>query len=179
MSEAEYSLCKNCCLTLGSLKAGSLFTCPDACRRHIRACLGKFRERGIRFAEMNEFGGKRLFYVYNAAMTEALLRDAERAEFLESRGYDCASLHSAVAELRARIRRGGEFPHEIGVFLGYALDDVKAFIADPAGGELIAGYWKVYSDVPAKKKLFGAYRSYCENVFGKLVSGQPLLTLFQ
>ena len=74
MSEAEYSLCKNCCLTLGSLKAGSLFTCSDACRRHIRACLGKFRERGIRFAEMNEFGGKRLFYVYDAAMTEALLR---------------------------------------------------------------------------------------------------------
>ena len=103
MSEAEYSLCKNCCLTLGSLKAGSLFTCSDACRRHIRACLGKFRERGIRFAEMNEFGGKRLFYVYDAAMTEALLRDAEmtaRACIPQSR--NCGRAYAAGESSRTR-----------------------------------------------------------------------------
>ena len=39
MSEAEYSLCRNCCLTLGRLKAGSLFACPEHCRRKVRECL--------------------------------------------------------------------------------------------------------------------------------------------
>ena len=39
------------------------------------------------------------------------------------------------------------FPHEIGVFLGYPLDDVKGFIKNEGKKYLMIGYWKVYSDL--------------------------------
>ncbi len=179
MSEAEYSLCRNCCLTLGGLKAGSLFACPEHCRRKVRECLGAFRGRGIRFAELGVSCGRRLLLVYDREMVGELLADGDTARFLTDRGYDCSGTAAAVAELRSRVSGGGDFPHEIGVFLGYALDDVKAFIADPCGGKRVGGYWKVYSDLPAKQKLFEKYRRYSDTICEKLVSGHSLLALFQ
>ena len=179
MSEAEYSLCRNCCLTLGRLKAGSLFACPEHCRRKVRECLTAFRGRGIRFAELGVSCGRRLLLVYDREMVGELLADGDTARFLTDRGYDCSGTAAAVAELRSRVSGGGDFPHEIGVFLGYALDDVKAFIADPCGGKRVGGYWKVYSDLPAKQKLFEKYHRYSDTICGKLVSGHSLLTLFQ
>lgn len=179
MSEAEYRVCRNCCLTLGGLKAGSLFACAERCRRPVRECLCSFRGQGIRFAEMDGGGGKRLFFVYDRFMLEKLLSDRDTARFLTALGYDCSRPSAVVAELAARVRGGAEFPHEIGVFLGYALDDVKAFIADPGGGTLMGGYWKVYSGFPEKRKLFDEYRRYSDSVFGKFASGQPLAALFQ
>lgn len=49
----------------------------------------------------------------------------------------------------------GEFPHEIGLFLGYPLCDVRGFIEDARGGVCLGcGYWKVYGEVEEREKLF-------------------------
>ena len=110
MSEAEYSLCRNCCLTLGRLKAGSLFACPEHCRRKVRECLTAFRGRGIRFAELGVSCGRRLLLVYDREMVGELLADGDTVRFLADRGYDCSGTAAAVAELRSRVSGGGDFP---------------------------------------------------------------------
>ena len=51
-----------------------------------------------------------------------------------------------------------DFPHEIGIFLGYPLDDVEGFIKNKGQNFLLNGYWKVYSNKEEKEKIFKAYK---------------------
>ena len=107
-----------------------------------------------------------------------MLFDKEVKAFLEALGYEYSTVEKAIEQLKARFEIGRSFPHEVGVFLGYALEDVKGFMQDPAGGKLIKGYWKVYVDAEEKGRIFDRYRKYCENACEKLKSGQPLLSIF-
>ena len=49
------------------------------------------------------------------------------------------------------------FPHEMGVFLGYPMADVKGFIKYEGKNYLYSGYWKVYENVEERKQLFENY----------------------
>ena len=49
------------------------------------------------------------------------------------------------------------FPHEMGVFLGYPMADVKGFIKYEGKNYLYCGYWKVYENVEERKELFRTY----------------------
>ena len=60
----------------------------------------------------------------------------------------------------------GEFPHEVGLFLGYPPEDVKGFIDHRANGFKYAGLWKVYGDEARAEALFRKFKKctqiYCE-----------------
>ena len=43
-------------------------------------------------------------------------------------GYDTSNLEACLERLKERIAQCEEFPHEIGMFLGYPLEDVRGFI---------------------------------------------------
>ena len=49
------------------------------------------------------------------------------------------------------------FPHEIGAFLDYPIDDVKCFIEKDGKDSLFSGYWKVYNNPGRAKMIFSAY----------------------
>lgn len=48
-----------------------------------------------------------------------------------------------VAELIRRVRHEEDFPHEIGLFLGYPSEDVSGFIKHGAKNSKCVGTWKV------------------------------------
>ena len=50
-----------------------------------------------------------------------------------------------------------EFPHEIGLLLGYPFEDVIGFIENEGRNYLYSGYWKVYKNKEEKCKLFNLY----------------------
>ena len=54
--------------------------------------------------------------------------------------------------------RDRDFPHEIGLFLGYAPEDVDGFIRLGAGRAKCVGTWKVYGDLEAAKKKFALFQ---------------------
>ena len=47
-----------------------------------------------------------------------------------------------LARLIERLKDADEFPHEIGLFLGYPPEDVEGFIQEP-NGQKYTGIWKV------------------------------------
>ena len=49
---------------------------------------------------------------------------------------------------------GDVFPHEVGIFLGYPLWDIRAFIENPRQKAKLTGYWKVYFDVEGALRRF-------------------------
>ena len=67
-------------------------------------------------------------------------------------------------QLSKRLNETKEFPHEIGLFLGYPPEDVKGFIDNRAEGYKCIGCWKVYGDEENAKRKFECYKK-CTDVY--------------
>ncbi len=71
------------------------------------------------------------------------------------RDFDFEKLLALFAGRYAEYMQGtADFPHEMGLFLGYPLEDVQGFIENSGKNFLYAGYWKVYQDAAQKARLF-------------------------
>jgi hypothetical protein len=78
--------------------------------------------------------------------------------FLEIFGYRKeVSLEAKLEQLRERFNCICPCPHEIGIFLGIPLEDVKGFILKPETECLLNGYWRVYSNLESAKLEFKRY----------------------
>ena len=63
-------------------------------------------------------------------------------------------LRAVQIRYEAYVQKGKDFPHEIGVLLGYPAEDVKGFVVNEGKNYLYSGYWKVYGDLSEAKQLF-------------------------
>lgn len=107
-----------------------------------------------------------LVLVYKREVLEKYLYEINNLLFLNKLGY-YGDLDLMLDRLKEKLEKDS-FPHEIGVFLGYDLNDTIAFLE---GNKecLYVGYWKVYSNLDAKKKIFNKYKR-CINCVESLVS---------
>ncbi|KZL90569.1 hypothetical protein CLMAG_43410 [Clostridium magnum DSM 2767] len=62
-------------------------------------------------------------------------------------------------------------PHEIGIFLGYPVDDVAFFIDCPNEKCKMVGYWKVYHDIEEAKNIFKKYDDIKNNIISLIIKG--------
>ncbi len=110
----------------------------------IRAVNKLLQSTGVSVMILRSWTDAVLVYVYRPEMLSDVISDIRVREFLGDFGY---SGDSYVAYLQHLSERYGDIqmPHEVGVFLGYPLDDVKGFIADK-NGCTCCGCWKCYSD---------------------------------
>ena len=104
------------------------------------------------------------------------LHEPEVNAFLSEYGYtNNTNLTDIFLEFRRRYaayQRGeGGFPHEMGVFLGYPIEDVRGFIENDGQGYLYSGYWKVYEGVDEKKDTFELYEIAKETLVCLISSG--------
>ena len=83
----------------------------------------------------------------------------------------------ALARLKNRLADCGNFPHEIGVFLGYPLEDVIGFIENAGQNCKCAGYWKVYCNECEAVKTFARFKK-CRDIYLRLwKEGRSVLQL--
>lgn len=177
MSETEYLLGTHCGITFAGIKAASLF----GMKRRCEACLGRYEEyfsrRGFGFLPMKTDEERILLYVYNRRQLEEILFEPSNRRFLEEEGYRYGKVEEALDILKQRMQ-SGEFPHEIGIFLHYPLEDVKGFIAHPNDGVKLVGCWKVYEGEERKKRLFETYKKCTQRIREKLMDGVRLEDIF-
>ena len=107
-------------------------------------------------------------------MLDKDLRDPVAAAILKRFGYGMKSSDRCVVDLVKRINSSDEFPHEIGLFLGYPPSDVEGFIKNPNEGYYEVGYWKVYSDVESARRAFKRYKECTEEYGQMLKAGRTL-----
>ncbi len=162
----EASLVRNCAPTLAGLKTASLFTCPYDSREEllesVRALNRRLGPKGLRCLPLRFSQRQALIYLYRPAMLRQDLSCAAAAALLRGRGYETDSCQVCLCQLARRLRAQGEFPHEIGLFLGYPPEDVRGFIEQ--GPCKCVGCWKVYGDAAAAEKTFALYRK-CTQVY--------------
>lgn len=65
-----------------------------------------------------------------------------------------------------RLHDSDEFPHEIGLFLGYPPEDVSGFIENRPGSCKLTGIWKVYGNAEEASRTFEKYKK-CACVYNK------------
>ena len=72
-----------------------------------------------------------------------------------------------VERLRIRLAQREDFPHEIGLFLGYPLGDVIGFIKNAGQNCKCVGCWKVYCNECEAIKAFARFKK-CTSVYVRL-----------
>ncbi|MCM1298342.1 MAG: DUF3793 family protein [Firmicutes bacterium] len=166
----EKSLIRHCSPTLASLKTASLFTVKFTCRKELNDILCRwnriFSDKGVAMIPLREADDHALIYVFRKSRLLEELRCPKVRQFLQSSGYDGSGLGATLSTLRSHLS-GGSFPHEIGIFLGYPLDDVIGFIRNKGQNCKCTGCWKVYCNECEAVKTFARYRK-CETVYMRL-----------
>lgn len=166
---SEDALVRNCAPTLAGLKTANLFTCPygsrEALLSAIRRMNFRLRGKGLRLIPLRFSPDKALIYLYRPARLNRDLSDDRSREILRSCGYP-DDPQCCLGELMRKLRTQPDFPHEIGLFLGYPPEDVQGFICNRACNCKCVGCWKVYGDEAAARKKFAQYkkctRIYCD-----------------
>jgi len=77
-------------------------------------------------------------------------------------GYSLENSNSCVVQLIDKLQNSEDFPHEIGLFLGYPPEDVDGFMHSSRVGCKHTGVWKVYGDVEKAKQTFALYDKYTQ-----------------
>lgn len=115
--------------------------------------------------------------MFTARAVARLLADPRTLDFLAGEGYALGTADALLNQLADRLCCEGEFPHEIGVFLGYPLADVIGFIENRGKNFTACGYWKVYTDPTAAQAEFDRYKK-CERIYARCYyNGTPIRRL--
>ncbi len=162
-------LVKHCSPTLAGLKTGGLFACdiadPETLRREVSLCNRMLSGKGLRVLPVRCREGRALVYAYRPAHLARDLTADLAQSILYCRGYSCDNPCKCVAELIKRCQTCKDFPHEIGLFLGYPPEDVHGFIENRSACHKCAGMWRVYGDLGRAQTLFAKYKK-CSDVYG-------------
>lgn len=177
----ENYLIVHCASTLAGIKTANLFSAPVSSEKNAEEITekfnSKFQSKNIIMKLLKCNNNKALFYVYRPEKLSAELKSPENAEFLKLYGYvNMTDTDEYISRLATRLK-DNDFPHEIGLFLGYPLADVKGFIKNKGADYAICGYWKVYENADRAKKIFAQFKK-CERIYSDLYKkGVPLEAL--
>ncbi|MDF2941325.1 MAG: hypothetical protein K0S01_183 [Herbinix sp.] len=80
-------------------------------------------------------------------------------------------LEGCAHRFSAHKKERSQFPHELGLLLGYPVADVVGFMENYGRNSLYSGYWKVYSDLQGALDTFHQYKKAKELVTHLVLSG--------
>lgn len=101
-------------------------------------------------------GGKRVLFINEKSM-EKVLVNKRCINFLKFVGYSSDyELNDYMDELVFRLQ-SEEFPHEIGVFLGYPLKDVLGFMGYGKNELVEVRNWRIYGDKEISYEVYNNF----------------------
>ncbi len=161
----EALLVSQCAPTLAGVKPASLFryqgSAPGEARRLAERWAQLLASRGLtlRVLKTCPVTGACMLLLYRPDRLERVLAERDNRRFLEAQGYPAdADLSQLLEQLSRRLCLEEGYPHEIGLFLGYPLEDVVGFIENRGRNFTCCGYWKAYGDPAAARRRFAQYR---------------------
>lgn len=164
----ESCVIEHCAPTLAGIKSAGLFSFRFQSRESVYEEVSqlnlKLNERGVYIKLMLLKEDYALIYTYRKTHLERDLGREGVHDLLASYGYPDTGLEYLLKHLKERLGNCEGFPHEIGVFLGYPLEDVKGFIKNKGRDCKCCGLWKVYCNECETMKLFAKIRK-CTKVY--------------
>lgn len=198
-SDHETQACRAFALTLvrsaGTVLVGekpaALFSffsgCPRAaCCSHgcVSSVIHTFARalpaHGVRLEILGSREGRFSLLAWRPRLVGEILRDQARTAFLAAAGYDTSGAEALVASFSRRLAayyagQTRSFPHEVGILLGYPLEDVLGFMG--GGEETYRGQWRVFGDADAARRRFERLEQAERLCRARYAAGETLASL--
>ena len=180
----EQALAFHCAPSMAGIKPADLFSWggePEETQTLISRFSKRMEETGIRLRVLCFCRGRSLILVYRPGRLEQQLAMPEVRSLLQRDGYPVEQGQDAMlVRLAGRVLECGDsFPHEVGLFLGYPVEDVEGFRKNDGRGFKFCGLWKVYSDEERAKACFHRYACCRKALCRRVQSGCPLNQVFR
>lgn len=177
----ERYLVEHCAPTLASIKTANLFTYAYSSEEEVQEQIAlwnaSMNDKGIFVMELRRSEKAALIYVCRKSFLERDLKKPGVAQFMKRYGYTSLEPEDALKLLQSKLQVQEEFPHEIGIFLGYPLGDVIGFIKNAGHNCKCTGCWKVYCNECEAVRTFAKYKK-CKDVYMRLwQQGRSVLKL--
>lgn len=131
--------------------------------------------KGLKCKVLCSCKSRKQVLIYSESLMRKRLADPEVRKTLGCCGYcGCNSVEQCLERLSERIHESNGFPHEIGIFLGYPLEDVIGFIENRGENFKFCGAWKVYGSVENAKRTFENYNKCRNFLCNKLSEGADI-----
>jgi len=148
------------CLSCGARSCrGRRMTASE--REVVRAFSQGLSSLGVNLDLVGLRKGRLQLLVWREDLVAQVLNDADSRAFLVSRGFGCSDVGTLMSQLRQalcdfHLGVTSAYPHEIGLVLGYPLEDVRGFIRHDR--EVARGPWRVYGNVKEARRRFDRLR---------------------
>ena len=160
-NESEELFVWHCAPTLAGVKTANLFSVSNIehskLSEYIREWNKALALKGMRMIAISKSSAYTLIYIYRIERLKDDLLNPKSVRILQKGGYCCDNPQKCLTSLVMRLKTVDDFPHEIGLFLGYPPEDVEGFIKCKGKNFKCVGCWKVYGDVSSAQKLFRKY----------------------
>lgn len=194
---AWYLLAGYCMPTLLKMKPASMLRINKKNEKNILRLLDRIeteiRQSGCSYECLFEDSEVLILLIYNAELINRIILNRDNELFLKQWGYDFYenSINRVLGSLKIRLEayyhrnstdwkpvswklQQADFPHEIGIILGYPLHDVEDFIKYRGKNYILCGYWKVYHNEGEAARIFADYRRVKEYALCMLRKGKTL-----
>ncbi len=167
----ERILAMHCSPALLGIKSSNLINCSKQEFPNILEEINELNQAynpRIHFMNLMTKDNRVLILVYQNSKLYRTIFDEKNHEYLLSHNYPKdKDLASYIDCLKMRMKNMEDFPHEIGVFLGYDLEDIIEF--EKGEKECIyVGYWKVFSKKEEKIQIFNQFTK-CRTIVTNLI----------
>ena len=170
LKNIETQLALQCAPLITGLKISNMLIVSSGDEKMVRAIL---KRTGISCYRLLQNEKKITLLLFRRNQLEEFLRRADVSEVLRVEGYTEIQLGKILSIFQVRYQaymNGSKiFPHEMGLLLGYPVEDVTGFMEHGGKDSLYSGYWKVYADVAKKLRIFKQFEM-AKEILIRLVS---------
>lgn len=172
LENVETQIIMQCAPVIAGLKISNLLIVSNNNSEHVKTIMHK---TGLCCTKLLDLNKQTTFLIYHAKKIKEYLKQSKVQELMKKLGYDSYTEQALIRNVRKKYRAymmsRNEFPHEMGLLLGYPPEDVCGFIEHKGKDFLFSGYWKVYENMPAKKKLFMKFEQARETMLQLMSCG--------
>lgn len=172
MKNIETQLALQCAPLITGLKISNMLIVSNEDEKLVRAIL---KRTGISCYRLLQNEKKITLLLFRRNQLEKFLEREDVSEVLREEGYVEIQLGRilSIFQMRYRAYMNGSkiFPHEMGLLLGYPVEDVTGFMVHGGKNSLYSGYWKVYADVAKKLEIFKQFEMAKEMLIRLVSSG--------
>jgi len=171
--------------TLCGIKPANLFTLAerDFSKYEITLWKNKLKNQNLCLTVFKSSENRWTIFAYDFVWIRQILSDVLVQAYLRGKGYsNPLDTFNSLHDLFSRLKKENGFPHEVGIFLGYPIQDVISFEENHGCNCKYCGYWKSYCNPEEAKKCSTQYKEcslMCKQWFEEGLSVPQIVKKFK
>lgn len=126
---------------------------------------------GLKYVNLRECDNALIILIYNEDLLKSYVFRDENKKFLIQIGYEEENNISKYLFILKDRYKEFNCPHELGIFLGFPLNDVKDFMECKKDKCLSCGYWLVYNNLREARATFNMYDKVKDYTINHILNG--------